>query len=83
MFFPFHLKKKFSINKTISELINEKGNHISEQSKIIFEQEQYYKKLYSSNHLCVDNEFASFPILMPIGPRSKKETLYYILPLIF
>jgi hypothetical protein len=26
---------------------------------------------------------ASFPILMPIGPRSKKETLYYILPLIF
>ena len=32
-------KKKSSINKTISELINEKGNHISEQSKILFEQE--------------------------------------------
>ena len=27
------LEKKSSINKTISELINEKGNHISEQSK--------------------------------------------------
>ena len=49
------LEKKSSINKTISELINE--NHISEQSKILFEQEQYYRKLYSSNHLCVDNEF--------------------------
>ena len=45
------------VTKTISELINEKGNHISEQSKIIFEQEQYYRKLYSSNHLYVDNEF--------------------------
>jgi hypothetical protein len=43
------------VTKTISELINEKGNHISEQSKILFEQEQYYRKLYSSNHLCVDN----------------------------
>jgi hypothetical protein len=30
---------------------------ISEQSKILFEQEQYYRKLYSFNHLCVDNEF--------------------------
>ena len=44
------LEKKSFINKTISELINEKGNHISEQSKILFEQEQYYRKLYSSNH---------------------------------
>ena len=51
------LEKKSSISKTISELINEKGNHISEQSTILFEQEQYYRKLYSSNHLCVDNEF--------------------------
>ena len=50
-------KKSPLINKTISELINEKGNHISEQSKILFEQEQYYRKLYSFNHLCVDNEF--------------------------
>ena len=33
------------------------GNYITEQSKIIFEQEQYYRKLYSSNHLCVDNDF--------------------------
>jgi hypothetical protein len=31
------LEKKSSINKTISELINEKGNHISEQSQILFE----------------------------------------------
>ena len=23
----------------------------------MFEQEQYYRKLYSSNHLCVDNNF--------------------------
>jgi hypothetical protein len=51
------LEKKSSINKTISKLINEKGNHITEQSKIIFEQEQYYRKLYSFNHLCVDNDF--------------------------
>jgi hypothetical protein len=51
------LEKKSSINKTISEFINEKGNHISEQSKILFEQEKYYRKLYSSNHLCVDNDF--------------------------
>jgi hypothetical protein len=51
------LEKKSSINKTISELINEKGNHITEQSEILFEQEQYYRKLYSSNHLCVDNDF--------------------------
>ena len=51
------LEKTSSINKTISELINEKGNHITEQSKIIFEQEQYYRKLHSSNHLCVDNDF--------------------------
>jgi hypothetical protein len=47
----------FFIDLIDSPLVNKKGNHISEQLKIMFEHEQYYRKLYSSNPLCVDNDF--------------------------
>ena len=45
------LEKKAYITKTISELIDEKGSHISDQSKILSEQEHFYKNLYGSKHL--------------------------------
>ena len=42
------LEKKSFINKTISELIDNNGNYISDQSRILIEQEDFYKNLYSS-----------------------------------
>lgn len=53
------LEKKSFINKTISELIDHKGNNISDQSKILSEQECFYKNLYSSKSL-FDNDDSFF-----------------------
>jgi hypothetical protein len=53
------LQKKSFINKTISELIDHKGNNISDQSKILSEQECFYKNLYSRKSL-FDNDDSFF-----------------------
>ena len=42
------LEKKSFVNKTFSEVIDDQGNHISEQSKVLNHVREYYKKLYSS-----------------------------------
>ena len=48
-------KKKF-IKKTLTELIDDQGIHISEQSKILLEQQNFYKSLYSSIHSGCGND---------------------------
>ena len=53
------LEKKSFINKIISELIDHKGNNISDQSKILSEQECFYKNLYPSKSL-FDNDDSFF-----------------------
>ena len=42
------LEKKNFINKTLSEIITDDGKHISNQQEILKCQEDYYKKLYTS-----------------------------------
>jgi hypothetical protein len=49
------IEKKTLISKSISELIDHKGNNISDQSNILSEQECFYKNLYSSKSL-FDNQ---------------------------
>jgi hypothetical protein len=40
------LEKKNFIKKTITELIDDAGHHISDQSKILLQQHDFYKTLY-------------------------------------
>ena len=42
------LEKKAFVYKTISELVDKNGHHISNQFEILSEQENFYKNLYSS-----------------------------------
>ena len=44
-------KRKFFIKKTITELIDDAGHHISDQSKILLQQHDFYKTLYSTTNL--------------------------------
>lgn len=52
------LEKSNFIKKTMAELIDDQGKHISEQSSILFEQQKFYKTLYSSRRS--DREDNSF-----------------------
>ena len=52
------LEKKSCINKTISELIDDAGNHVSDPSKILSQQKDFYQKLYSTRSL--ENENCEF-----------------------
>ena len=49
------LEKKAFLNKTMTELIDDQGNQISDQSKILFEQEQFYRTLYTSKSFSNDD----------------------------
>ena len=52
------LEKKNFIKKTITELIDDAGHHISDQSKILLQQHDFYKTLYSTTNLdCNDESF--------------------------
>ena len=52
------LEKKNLIKKTIAELIDDAAHHISDQSKIILQQHDFYKTLYSTKNLdCNDESF--------------------------
>ena len=52
------LEKKNFIKKTITELIDDAGHHISDQSKILLQQHNFYKTLYSTTNLdCNDESF--------------------------
>ena len=52
------LEKKNFIKKTITELIDDTGHHISDQSKILLQQHDFYKTLYSTTNLdCNDESF--------------------------
>ena len=52
------LEKKKLIKKTITELIDDAGHHISDQSKILLQQHDFYKTLYSTTNLdCNDESF--------------------------
>ena len=50
------LEKKNYIYKTISELIDDTGKHLSIQSDILHEQAAFYKKLYSTRKLEINTE---------------------------
>ena len=50
------LEKKNFIKKTITELIDEKGKHISDQSRVLQEEMNFFKTLYSSKNLECDDE---------------------------
>ena len=52
------LEKKNFIHKTITELINSDGRHISNQSEVLLEQQNFYKTLYSGKDL--DSDDTSF-----------------------
>lgn len=52
------LEKTNFIKKTITELIDNHGTHICDQSKILLEQQYFYESLYSSRS--VDQEDNSF-----------------------
>ena len=43
------LEKKNFIKKIITELIDDAGHHISDQSKILLQQHDFYKTLYLNN----------------------------------
>ena len=45
------LEKKIFIKKTITELIDENGQHITDPSEILLEQQIFYKILYSSGNI--------------------------------
>ena len=45
------LEKKNFIKKTITELIDENGQHITDPSEILLEQQHFYKTLYSSRNI--------------------------------
>ena len=45
------LEKKICIKKTITELIDENGQHITDPSEILLEQQNFYKTLYSSGNI--------------------------------
>lgn len=52
------LEKKNYIKKTITELVNDEGKHLSKQSDILLEQKKFYNNLYlSRNTDCGDNSF--------------------------
>ena len=52
------LEKKNFIKKNITELIDDAGHHISDQSKILLQQHDFYKTLYSTTNLdCNDESF--------------------------
>ena len=44
------LEKRYSINKTITEVIDDQGRHISDQASILQEQQSFYSNLYSSKN---------------------------------
>jgi hypothetical protein len=57
------LEKKNFIKKTITELIDNAGHHISDQSKILLQQHEFYKTLYSTTNLdCNDESFLNHNI---------------------
>lgn len=45
------LEKRNFLSKTVSELIDEKGNHLSSTDDVLNEQKLFYKKLYSTRRL--------------------------------
>ncbi|XP_071176505.1 uncharacterized protein [Mytilus edulis] len=52
------LNVKLSCNDQITELIDENGKHISDQSRVLQEEMNFYKTLYSSKNLeCDDDSF--------------------------
>ena len=59
------LEKKNFINKTVSELLDGNGNHISDHTKILQEQKLFYQKLYSSRGLgCGNNIFFNHEVCL-------------------
>lgn len=52
------LEKKNFIYKTVTEIINDQGDHISDQVDILAEQENFYKSLYTTRDIDIlDNTF--------------------------
>ena len=70
--FFLNLETKHFINKTIPKLVNEKGDTISEQDKILKEANNYYKRLYtkteSLNNVNLNNEIPDTDIKKKIIP---------------
>ena len=57
------LEKKNCIKQTMTELIDDAGHHISDQSKILLQQHNCYKTLYSTRNLdCNDESFCNHNI---------------------
>ena len=51
----FNLEKRNYINKTIQQLINDKGDAITDFKEVLAEERSFYKSLYSKNHTVYDN----------------------------
>jgi hypothetical protein len=51
----FNLEKRNYINKTIQQLINDKGDTITDFKEVLAEERSFYKSLYSKNHTVHDN----------------------------
>jgi hypothetical protein len=51
----FNLEKRNYINKTIQQLINDKGDTITDFKEVLAEERSFYKSLYSKNHTVYDN----------------------------
>jgi ArsR family metal-binding transcriptional regulator len=65
------LKSKNLIKKTITVLIDDAGDHISDQSKIHLQQHDFYKTLYSTTNLdCNDESFFNHNIKLTEEQKS-------------
>lgn len=51
----FNLEKRNYINKTIQQLINDKGDTITDFKEVLAEERSFYKSLYSKNQTVHDN----------------------------
>ena len=62
----FNLEKRNYTNKTIQQLINDKGDTMTDFKEVLAEERSFYKSLYSKNHTVYDNinEINNFFFLM-------------------
>ena len=50
------LEKKNFVKKTISEIINDNGEHITDQNEILKQQQNFYKTLYQKKNINAKDE---------------------------
>ena len=68
----FNLEKRNYINKTIQQLINDKGDTITDFKEVLAEERSFYKSLYSKNHTVYDNINEVNNFFLPDDPEIPK-----------